>query len=290
MATDENSSITNIEYRVSSQTGSSWKACTPLDGAFNSSREAFTFTVTPEVIRGQNIIELRGTNAAGVTTSSGYTTYTFYYVGIRPEVILKADGTSIINGDPIVTNPSFEVIVATANGLSLSNLALLVDQTAVTPTLTSQQNNTTITYAYYHPTLAAGTHNIRVHALDNGGEITTREATNLIVQTTGDTKIYGVPLNYPNPFDPGSQSTIISYNLSKSSNVTLSIFDMSGSLIAKRNYTSGAAGGRAGYNEVSWDGTSDAGGIVGNGIYIYLVIVDGKVVENGKGKITVFKQ
>ena len=78
--------------------------------------------------------------------------------------------------------------------------------------------------------------------------------------------------------------------LSIPSNVTLSIFDLSGSLIAKKSYSANQPGGRAGYNEVSWDGKSDGGTWVGNGIYIYLIIVDGKVAQNGKGKIAVFKR
>ncbi|MBU1026928.1 MAG: hypothetical protein KKA31_04285, partial [Candidatus Margulisbacteria bacterium] len=61
-------------------------------------------------------------------------------------------------------------------------------------------------------------------------------------------------------------------------------------LIAKNNYAAGSSGGKAGYNEVTWDGKSSSGAYVGNGLYVFLIIADGKVVQNGKGKIAVFKQ
>jgi len=70
----------------------------------------------------------------------------------------------------------------------------------------------------------------------------------------------------------------------------LNIFDLAGNLIYKQSISSGQAGSLAGYNEITWDGVASSGGVVGNGIYMFLVIVDGKVANNGKGKITVFKQ
>lgn len=290
MATDETSTITNVEFRHSSNSWSDWADCTALDGAFDSTQEAFTFTITPEVARGEHDIEIRTTNAAGVTTQSNFTSYSFYYVGARPHVILKSDGTEIINGDPIDPSPSFEVTVVTDKGLTLSNLTFFVNGTAETATTTTQQNNRTITYAYYHPTLTPGTHDVRAQAIDDDGIITTSEAVSLTVQTSGAPSILGVPLTYPNPFDPGSETATISYSLSRSSNVELRFFDLSGNQIAKQNYTSNQDGGKAGYNEVTWDGRTSSGNYAGNGIYIYLIIADGNVVQNGKGKLTVFKR
>jgi hypothetical protein len=290
ITTDENSTITNLEYRVYNGGWGSWKACTALDGAFDENEENFTFTVTPEITRGSNEVQVRASNAAGATTQSNFTTYSFWYVGNRPEIVLKADGTEIINGDPIKAAPSFEVTVVTDKGLTLSNLSFLVNGTATTAATSSQQNNQTLTYAYYLPTFSDGIHDVRVEAIDDQGNISTKEAVNLIVQTTGDIVVHGTPLNYPNPFDPGTESTTISYSLSRASNVSIRIFDLAGSQIAKQDYVANQSGGKAGYNEVSWDGKSTSGNYVGNGIYIYLIITDGKVAQNGKGKVTVFKR
>ena len=117
---------------------------------------------------------------------------------------------------------------------------------------------------------------------------TTYEAMNLSVQVGGDAKVIGIPLNFPNPFNAGTQSTTLSYYLSRDANITLSIHDLSGMLVAKKDLSSGTSGGRAGYNEYIWDGKSDAGDVVGNGLYIYLIIADGSLAA--KGKLTVLKR
>jgi len=290
IATDEYSTIANVEYRIASTVWRDWKACTALNGAFNSTQEVFTFTVTPEVARGEHEIQIRCTNAAGISTESSFTSYSFHVVGTRPEITLKADGTEIINGDPIKTTPSFEVTIAAINSLTLSNLNFYLNTSAITATQATQTNNNTITYAFYNPTLTGGTYNVSVMAIDDLGNTTTKEANNLLVQTSGDPVLYGIPLNYPNPFNAGSQDTTISYALSKASNVSLNIFDLAGNVLVKKSYLANQDGGKAGYNTVTWDGKASNGNYVGNGIYVYLIIVDGKVIQNGKGKITVFKQ
>ncbi|MFH1826545.1 MAG: Ig-like domain-containing protein [bacterium] len=292
IATDEGgAAIINIEFRYASGTWSSWQAATALDGSFDSATELFTFSITSEIARGQHEIQLRTTNSAGISTEADFGEYTFYVIGSRPEIILTADGTEIINSDPIKTDPSFEVTVVTDNQLSTDNLLFYVNNLAVDPDSTSQENNNTITYATYKPTLAEGAYNIRIEATDNEGNLTTKEATNLLVQTAGPAVIYGVPLNYPNPFNPGgSRTTIISYVLSKASNVQIKILDLAGNIISAQTIASGSDGARVGYNEITWDGKSADGNYVGNGIYLYLIIIDGKVIQNGKGKIAVYKQ
>ena len=118
---------------------------------------------------------------------------------------------------------------------------------------------------------------------------TTREADNLTVQTAGAATVFSTPLNYPNPFNPTTQTTTISYLLSKDTNITLKIFDLYGTLLVSQNYSAGQNGGRAGYNDAAtWDGRVN-GGLVGNGIYVYLLIGDGKVLQNGIGRLTVYK-
>jgi len=68
--------------------------------------------------------------------------------------------------------------------------------------------------------------------------------------------------NYPNPFNP---STVISFEMSRTSTVELDIFNTLGQKI--RNLYNGVA--TAGHHEISWDG-QDSGGIsVGTGMYFY---------------------
>ncbi|MGB9612978.1 MAG: Ig-like domain-containing protein, partial [Candidatus Margulisiibacteriota bacterium] len=288
IATDESgSTISNIEFRYASGSFSDWSPATALDGNFDSSIEAFTFTITPEVLRGEHSVEVRATNAAGITTTANFTTYTFWVISNRPEITLKANGSPILSGDPLNSSSSFEITVVTDRTLSQLWFTLDDKKTNILPA-----NPSFVTKVITRETLSEGAHNIKVEAvdIDNQGTIrsTTKEVTNLLVQISGAVKVFGTPLNYPNPFNAGVENTNISYILSRASNITLTIHDLAGNLIAKKNFTANEEGGRAGYNEITWDGKSDAGEVVGNGIYVYLIVADGKLA--GKGKLTVLKR
>ena len=82
--------------------------------------------------------------------------------------------------------------------------------------------------------------------------------------------------NYPNPFHPPQQSTIIAYKLTDQASVTLRIFTMSGDLVLRRTFDRGGPGGMQGLNEFSWDGKNGKGEVVASGGYIALVEAEAK--------------
>jgi flagellar hook assembly protein FlgD len=89
--------------------------------------------------------------------------------------------------------------------------------------------------------------------------------------------------NYPNPFNP---STTISFNLNKTSEVKLAIYDALGRLVQvlldnklqEGNY------------DVEWNGKNYSGTSVGSGVYIYKIIVkaENKLFSQSK-KMTLVK-
>lgn len=91
-------------------------------------------------------------------------------------------------------------------------------------------------------------------------------------------------MNYPNPFDPTKEQTRIVYPLVSNADTMVLIFNISRELVWKRNFSSGASGGKAGDNSVVWDGINDFGEIAGNGIYFCRVIdrTTGNVLAKGK--------
>lgn len=91
-----------------------------------------------------------------------------------------------------------------------------------------------------------------------------------IMQTSLPKKIL-LEHNYPNPFNP---NTIIGYQLSIRSHVTLKIYDAIGREIA--TLVDGIK--EAGYHQVSWDATNDKGEQVSSGIYFYRLEVDNTFV------------
>lgn len=74
--------------------------------------------------------------------------------------------------------------------------------------------------------------------------------------------------NYPNPFNPG---TVIPYYLEAAGQVRLEVFNLLGQRV--RLLVDGAQPG--GSHAATWDATDDRGRLVGAGVYLYRLTVDG---------------
>ncbi len=83
-------------------------------------------------------------------------------------------------------------------------------------------------------------------------------------------KEFSVAQNYPNPFNP---STIINYNIPKSSFVSIKIYDMLGREVK----TLVSSEKSAGSYDVQWNGDNNFGEHVASGAYIYRVIAGSHV-------------
>lgn len=73
--------------------------------------------------------------------------------------------------------------------------------------------------------------------------------------------------NYPNPFSPLNTKTTIEYFLNISCDVKLYIYDINHGLVKLFNFSSGQPGASTGLNRVFWDGRTDKGYFVSNGVY-----------------------
>jgi hypothetical protein len=204
-------------------------------------------------------------------------------IGDKPEIGLTASGQEIISGDPTDEKPSFEVSVISNKGLTIYPLLAVVDSGSP-ETLIKTFTSAALVNAVFNPTLSDGVHNIRIMTADDQGVFSTKEVVGIVVQSNADIAIQGTTLSYPNPYN-GTGNVTLSYILSKNSNMTITIHDLMGNQLVRKSYLSGITGGKAGYNEVVWSGKTDSGDDLGNGIYVYLLIADGRVV--GKGKLTV---
>lgn len=73
---------------------------------------------------------------------------------------------------------------------------------------------------------------------------------------------FALDQNYPNPFNP---ETVIRYQLPKSSDVALTIYNVLGQRVRQLVHVTQ----KAGYYQVVWDGTNEAGHSVSSGVYFY---------------------
>jgi len=79
--------------------------------------------------------------------------------------------------------------------------------------------------------------------------------------------------NFPNPSRQG-QGTTIAFTLRRDAHVHLDVFDVSG----RKVRTLVDAPVAAGYRTAQWDGRNDGGELVGSGVFLYVLRVDGSVL------------
>jgi len=75
------------------------------------------------------------------------------------------------------------------------------------------------------------------------------------------------PLNYPNPFNPGKEQTKITYSLTDTADIKISIYSLSMQRVKNITRLSDIAT----YHEVPWDGRDNSGYILPNGVYIMVI-------------------
>jgi len=93
--------------------------------------------------------------------------------------------------------------------------------------------------------------------------------------------------NWPNPFNPGIESTKIHYFLDEDSSIEMKIYSMFGNLVWSKNITPGEIGaggelhgvGGAG-NTVTWNGRTKDGHIAGAGLYVVKMVVTNSAGTN----------
>lgn len=142
--------------------------------------------------------------------------------------------------------------------------------------------------------LMAGTYSLTVLATEMNGETMTPIAISglqtLAVGTEAGLAEGTVPLTWPHPFNPEAGALKFTYTLTVATDVVIKVMDTDGTVVWQKLIASGSEGGSTGYNETSWDGRTDWGETVSNGIYLYLIEARGlgaKVI--GKGKIVVLR-
>ena len=103
-------------------------------------------------------------------------------------------------------------------------------------------------------------------------------------------QVVGKPVVFPSPFSPGIHSELsIQYELSMQTNIELAVFGVDGTAVMRRRFFMGDEGARKGKNTVRWEGKTDAGFMLSNGIYTGVIIDrdENRVLE--KFKIAVYR-
>jgi hypothetical protein len=115
------------------------------------------------------------------------------------------------------------------------------------------------------------------------GRLGTAEVSVVVNNTTEAGSLIGRVINYPNPYSPArGETTGIRYMLSGNLETKIYIFDITGRLLWQRSFAAGSSGGRAGNNFVVFNGMTDLGTKLTNGLYLVKLTAGGKVLGSAK--------
>jgi hypothetical protein len=96
-------------------------------------------------------------------------------------------------------------------------------------------------------------------------------------------KVIGKAFVYPNPFRQNSEyGGILRYELSKSMDVVIHIYDIMGHLLVKTTRQRGNMGGRNGINTIKIDKHLFENNPLSAGIYYFLIMNNGNILSKGK--------
>lgn len=76
---------------------------------------------------------------------------------------------------------------------------------------------------------------------------------------------------FPNPFDSRKANATLRWSLAADAPVEAAVHSVFGARLWSRRFAAGAAGGRAGVNETSWDGTGEGGRKLAKGLYLVVL-------------------
>jgi hypothetical protein len=97
------------------------------------------------------------------------------------------------------------------------------------------------------------------------------------------------PLCFPSPFSViRNKDVTISYSLSDNSDIDIYILSSVGEVVKKISVQRGQEGGKAASNKVKWNGITDIGRALSNGIYLGTIIAKPQNKIIGKFKLTAY--
>lgn len=204
----------------------------------------------------------------------------FYVVGdtTKPTMNLTIDGNDIFDGEYISSQPKIKI------ELSEPSLVPITDTSSISIFLNNKyvnylgnENNVSVSFSQtnpkvtvnYTPTLEDGEYTLRVFGKDASGNVGDSSGISKSFNVQSEAKLLNV-YNYPNPFN---SDTYFTFKLTQiPDEIKIKVFTIAGRLIKEIELN----GSQLNYdlNKIYWDGRDDDGDLIGNGVYLYKVIMD----------------
>ncbi|MBI2427907.1 MAG: hypothetical protein HYV29_03780, partial [Ignavibacteriales bacterium] len=239
----------------------------------------FTYTYDSRGRRGNRafVVEVDPDNTEiEVNENNNSVTVPFFVLSdsIKPRLQIAFDGMQIVNGDYVSQRPEIRVLYSDNNPASLlqadtSNFTIKLNgrRESFTSGTAELVNTSTPGRAEirWTPTLDDGDNFIEIYALDIAGNIS--DTMNVVVKVASEFRLLDV-YTIPNPFN---RSTHFTFNLAgpvMPEEVIIKVYTVAGRLIHEIRHPA-----IIGFNKIYWDGRDMDGDEIGNGVYLYRVVV-----------------
>ncbi len=196
---------------------------------------------------------------------------------VPPMVKITFDETEIVNGDFVSKKPNIKIALSDESPIPI------VDTTAVKIYLNEipvyyGANPSILSYSInssnpkfvtdYKPELEDGDYLLKVVAKDPNGNLADSASSEVYFVVSSQTKLIQV-YNYPNPF---SEGTYFTFKLTQiPDEIKIRIFTIAGRVI--KEITKKSSELNYDYNRIYWDGKDEDGDVIGNGTYLYKIIM-----------------
>lgn len=211
-----------------------------------------------------------------------------------PTLKVTFDGQDILNGDYVSKNPTILMEINDPSTLPIvdtSAIAIFLDGKPIY----FAQNTSILSYSFntpnpkmvveYKPTLESGEHELKVFANDGFGNAA--DSLGLVKRfvVSNETQILSV-FNYPNPV---RQNTYFTFRLTQvPDKIKIMIYTISGRLVKEIVKTRSEL--TIDFNKIFWDCRDEDGDLLGNGTYLYRVIMNnGDKTETSVHKLAIVR-
>jgi len=212
----------------------------------------------------------------------------------KPSLFVAFNGNDIMDGDYIVPNPTIRMELSDPSILPIVDTIALAIQLDDIPIYFAQNPNI-LTYQFnpanpkmvveYKPVLKEGEHLLKVFANDGFGNLVDSSGFQKRFLVSGETKILNV-YNYPNPV---RENTYFTFRLTQiPDQVKIMVYTIAGRLVREIIKTRSEL--NTDFNKIFWDCRDEDGDLLGNGTYLYKVIMDtGEKTESSVHKLAIVR-
>ena len=208
------------------------------------------------------------------------------------EITLTFDGYDIVDGEFISAEPSILVELNDESFLPItdpSSVMVYLNDDLISPdssiiTYTFSQENPKVKVDF-KPTLSDGEYTLKVLWRNAEGNIVDSSGVVKYFQVSSEAQLLYV-YNYPNPT---SGETYFTFKLTQiPDNIQIKIYTIAGRLIKEFDLNSSQL--KFDFNKIYWDGRDEDGDPIGNGVYLYKVIMQaGETSQDVTQKLAIVK-